>query len=188
MPGWVDDDRSGGFWPSNLSESGAQAVRLDLEQADVAAAARVLQHADVVVYAAGAGYGSPLARKVLVDRDAAITVALRSILVPLKATFGFLLTVGVTFGITVAVFHKGWGASLFGVESPEPLVSFLPIIMMGVLFGLAMDYEVSSWLGCGKSSCTASPTDHLGDAAAERFEPRRRFGSPVRVMVRASGW
>jgi putative drug exporter of the RND superfamily len=71
-----------------------------------------------------------------------LLLAFRSILVPLKATLGFLLTIGATFGITVAVFQLGWGASLLGVDSPGPLVSFLPIIMMGVLFGLAMDYEV----------------------------------------------
>ncbi|WP_112246309.1 MMPL family transporter [Kribbella monticola] len=71
-----------------------------------------------------------------------LMLAFRSILVPLKATLGFLLTIGATFGITVAVFQKGWGASLLGVDSPGPLVSFLPIIMMGILFGLAMDYEV----------------------------------------------
>ncbi|MGW1342251.1 MMPL family transporter [Kribbella sp. NPDC002412] len=71
-----------------------------------------------------------------------LLLAFRSLLVPLKATLGFVLTIGATFGITVAVFQQGWGASLLGVDSPGPLVSFLPIIMMGVLFGLAMDYEV----------------------------------------------
>jgi RND superfamily putative drug exporter len=71
-----------------------------------------------------------------------LLLAFRSILVPLKAALGFLLTIGATFGITVAMFQKGWGASLLGVDVPGPLVSFLPIIMMGILFGLAMDYEV----------------------------------------------
>jgi RND superfamily putative drug exporter len=71
-----------------------------------------------------------------------LLLAFRSILVPLKAAAGFLLTVGATFGIVVGVFQRGWGSSLFGVDRPGPLVSFLPIIMLGVLFGLAMDYEV----------------------------------------------
>jgi RND superfamily putative drug exporter len=71
-----------------------------------------------------------------------LLLAFRSLLVPLMATLGFVLTVGATFGITVAVFQLGWGAELLGVDSPGPLVSFLPIIMLGVLFGLAMDYEV----------------------------------------------
>ncbi|GAA2547462.1 MMPL family transporter [Winogradskya consettensis] len=71
-----------------------------------------------------------------------LLLAFRSLLVPLKATAGFLLTMGATFGLTVGVFQHGWAARLFGVDRPGPLVSFLPIIMMGVLFGLAMDYEV----------------------------------------------
>ncbi len=71
-----------------------------------------------------------------------LLLAFRSILVPLKATLGFLLTLGATFGITIAVFQWGWAASLLGVDAAGPLVSFLPIIMMGILFGLAMDYEV----------------------------------------------
>ncbi len=71
-----------------------------------------------------------------------LLLAFRSILVPLKATLGFVLTIGATFGITVAVFQEGHLAGLFGIDSPGPMVSFLPIIMMGILFGLAMDYEV----------------------------------------------
>jgi RND superfamily putative drug exporter len=71
-----------------------------------------------------------------------LLLAFRSVLVPLKATLGFLLTIGATFGIVVAVFQWGWGSSLFGVDRAGPLVSFLPIIMTGILFGLAMDYEV----------------------------------------------
>lgn len=71
-----------------------------------------------------------------------LMLAFRSLLVPLKATLGFLLTIGATFGLTVAIFQNGWGAELLGVDNPGPLVSFLPIIMMGILFGLAMDYEV----------------------------------------------
>jgi putative drug exporter of the RND superfamily len=71
-----------------------------------------------------------------------LLLAFRSLLVPLKATLGFLLTIGATFGVMVAVFQWGWGAALFGVDKAGPLVSFLPIIMMGILFGLAMDYEV----------------------------------------------
>lgn len=66
----------------------------------------------------------------------------RSILVPVKAAFGFLLTVGGTFGVTVAVFQQGWLSGLFGIDIPGPLVSFLPILMIGILFGLAMDYQV----------------------------------------------
>ncbi len=65
----------------------------------------------------------------------------RSVLVPVKAALGFLLSVGSAMGITVAVFQWGWGAELLHAE-PGPILSFMPIILMAVLFGLAMDYEV----------------------------------------------
>ncbi|MGP3737645.1 MMPL family transporter (plasmid) [Streptomyces sp. GDS52] len=71
-----------------------------------------------------------------------LMLVFRSVLVPLKAALGFLLTVGATFGITVAIFQEGHLASLVGVDTPGPLVSFLPILLIGILFGLAMDYEV----------------------------------------------
>ncbi|MGD9485062.1 MMPL family transporter [Streptomyces sp. TRM70308] len=71
-----------------------------------------------------------------------LMLVFRSVLVPLKAALGFLLTVGATFGITVAVFQQGTLAGLVGVDSPGPLISFLPILLIGILFGLAMDYEV----------------------------------------------
>ncbi|MGA3487187.1 MMPL family transporter [Micromonosporaceae bacterium DT55] len=71
-----------------------------------------------------------------------LMLVFRSILVPVKAALGFLLTVGATFGITVLVFQQGNLAGLLGVDSPGPLVSFLPILLIGILFGLAMDYEV----------------------------------------------
>jgi len=67
-----------------------------------------------------------------------LIIAFRSILVPLKATIGFLLSVLAMFGSMVAVFQWGW----FGIaEATGPLVSFIPIIAIGILFGLAMDYE-----------------------------------------------
>jgi RND superfamily putative drug exporter len=71
-----------------------------------------------------------------------LMLVFRSILVPLKAAAGFLLTVGATFGITVFVFQEGHLASLVGVDTAAPLVSFLPVLLVGILFGLAMDYEV----------------------------------------------
>jgi RND superfamily putative drug exporter len=71
-----------------------------------------------------------------------LMLVFRSILVPIKAALGFLLTVGATFGITVWIFQEGHLANLLGVSTPGPLVSFLPILLIGILFGLAMDYEV----------------------------------------------
>jgi RND superfamily putative drug exporter len=71
-----------------------------------------------------------------------LALVFRSVLVPVKAALGFLLTIGATFGITVLVFQQGHLANLVGLDAPGPLVSFLPIILIGILFGLAMDYEV----------------------------------------------
>ncbi|MFK4089469.1 MMPL family transporter [Kribbella sp. NPDC020789] len=72
-----------------------------------------------------------------------LMLVFRSVLVPLKATLGFLLTIAATFGSLVAVFQWGWLAGLFGIEGQTgPILSMLPIFMIGVVFGLAMDYQV----------------------------------------------
>jgi RND superfamily putative drug exporter len=71
-----------------------------------------------------------------------LLLVFRSILVPIKAAAGFLLSVGASFGAVVAVFQWGWLNDLLGVPATGPVISFLPIILMAVLFGLAMDYEV----------------------------------------------
>ncbi|MET0772355.1 MAG: MMPL family transporter, partial [Candidatus Limnocylindrales bacterium] len=71
-----------------------------------------------------------------------LLVVFRSILVPIKATLGFVLSVIATFGVIVAVFQWGWGASLLGIHVTGPILSLLPIVLIGVVFGLAMDYEV----------------------------------------------
>ena len=71
-----------------------------------------------------------------------LTVVFRSIAVPLKATLGYVLSVAASFGVVAAVFEWGWGADLFNVAKVGPVIAFFPIILMGVLFGLAMDYEV----------------------------------------------
>ncbi|MFJ4713797.1 MMPL family transporter [Streptomyces sp. NPDC088785] len=71
-----------------------------------------------------------------------LMLVFRSILVPLKAALGFLLSVAAALGAVVAVFQWGWLADLFGVEQPGPIMSMMPIFLIGVVFGLAMDYEV----------------------------------------------
>ncbi|MBT1095138.1 MULTISPECIES: MMPL family transporter [Streptomyces] len=71
-----------------------------------------------------------------------LIVVFRSILVPLKAALGFLLSVMAALGAVVAVFQWGWFAGLMGVEETGPVMSMMPIFMVGVVFGLAMDYEV----------------------------------------------
>ncbi|MFK0108563.1 MMPL family transporter [Streptomyces sp. NPDC091217] len=71
-----------------------------------------------------------------------LIVVFRSILVPLKAALGFLLSVLAALGAVVAVFQWGWLGSLLGVQQTGPIMSMMPIFMVGVVFGLAMDYEV----------------------------------------------
>ncbi|MFJ6378837.1 MMPL family transporter [Kitasatospora sp. NPDC092039] len=71
-----------------------------------------------------------------------LMVVFRSVLVPLKAALGFLLSVVAALGAVVAVFQWGWLADLIGVEQTGPVMSMMPIFMIGVVFGLAMDYEV----------------------------------------------
>lgn len=71
-----------------------------------------------------------------------LMVVFRSILVPLKAAIMNLLSIGAAYGVIVAVFQWGWGAELFGVHQSLPIVSFIPMFMFAILFGLSMDYEV----------------------------------------------
>ncbi len=71
-----------------------------------------------------------------------LMLVFRSILVPLKATLGFLLSVAATFGAVVAVFQWGWLSNVFHVQETGPIMSMLPVLLIGILFGLAMDYQV----------------------------------------------
>lgn len=71
-----------------------------------------------------------------------LLLVFRSIIVPIKATLGFLLSILATFGITTAVFQWGWVHDLFGFDTGGPLLSFMPIMVTGILYGLAMDYQV----------------------------------------------
>jgi RND superfamily putative drug exporter len=71
-----------------------------------------------------------------------LMLVFRSVLVPLKAALGFLLSVAAALGAVVAVFQWGWLADIVGVDQPGPIMSMMPIFMIGVVFGLAMDYEV----------------------------------------------
>ena len=71
-----------------------------------------------------------------------LTVVFRSIAVPIMATLGYLLSVAASFGVVTAVFEWGWFAETLNVARVGPVISFMPILLMGVLFGLAMDYQV----------------------------------------------
>ncbi|MBB5933649.1 MMPL family transporter [Streptomyces zagrosensis] len=71
-----------------------------------------------------------------------LMLVFRSVLVPLKAALGFLLSVLASLGTVVLVFQQGNGAELLGVEQTGPIMSLMPIFLAGIVFGLAMDYEV----------------------------------------------
>jgi len=71
-----------------------------------------------------------------------LLVVFRSIFVPVKAALAILLSVGGAFGVIVTVFQWGWLKGVIGLQQTTPIVSFLPIIMFAILFGLSMDYEV----------------------------------------------
>jgi len=71
-----------------------------------------------------------------------LVVVFRSVLVPVTATLGFLLSVLATFGGVTAIFQWGWLADLFSIHHPGPVLSFMPILLVGILFGLAMDYQL----------------------------------------------
>lgn len=71
-----------------------------------------------------------------------LTMVFRSIAVPLKATIGYLFSVGAAFGVVSLVFEHGVFAEALNVTRSGPVISFMPIVLMGILFGLAMDYEV----------------------------------------------
>ena len=71
-----------------------------------------------------------------------MVMVFRSLLVPLIATGGFVLSLFATYGAVTAVFQWGWFGELFGVHQPGPILSFLPVILVGILFGLAMDYQL----------------------------------------------
>jgi RND superfamily putative drug exporter len=70
-----------------------------------------------------------------------LTFAFRTILVPLKSVLGFLLSMSAALGAQVAMFQWGWGQHIFGI-TPAQTISFLPIIMLAIIFGLSSDYEV----------------------------------------------
>jgi RND superfamily putative drug exporter len=97
-----------------------------------------------------------------------LVIAFRSLLIPLKATLGFLLSVVAMFGALVAVFQWGW----FGLAAaPGPIINFIPIIAIGILFGLAMDYEfflVTSMHEAYRETKDAQRSVHRGFAHASK--------------------
>ncbi len=106
-----------------------------------------------------------------------LMMVFRSVLVPVKAALGFLLSVVAAFGVVVAVFQWGWFGEVLDVENPGPILSFMPIILMAVLFGLAMDYEVFLVSGMREEFVKT------GDA---RYAVRTGFANGARVVTAAA--
>jgi RND superfamily putative drug exporter len=106
-----------------------------------------------------------------------LMMVFRSIFVPIKAALGFLLSISASIGVVVAVFQWGWFANLINVDTPGPILSFLPIIMMALLFGLAMDYEVFLVSGMREEFV------HTGDA---KRAVRSGFAGAARVVTAAA--
>ena len=126
------------------------------------------QHRDL----AAAGGALPPYLLVVVGLSLVILMLVfRSIVVPVVATVGFLLSVGAAFGATVAVHQWGWLGGVLGVTQPGPLLSFMPIILIGVLFGLAMDYQMFLVSGMHEARAHGRGLPHGG---AHRVRPRRQ--------------
>ncbi|WP_432974246.1 MMPL family transporter [Dactylosporangium sp. CA-233914] len=116
-------DRAGDFAGLEVSVTGQTAIDIDLNHA--------LRKALIIYLVLVVGLSLLL-----------LIILFRSLLVPLMATLGFLLSLGTALGVTVAVFQWGWLNALFAAPAGNPLLSFMPILIVGILFGLAMDYQV----------------------------------------------
>ncbi|QGN35720.1 MMPL family transporter [Microlunatus sp. Gsoil 973] len=107
-----------------------------------------------------------------------LTMVFRSIVVPIKATVGYLLSVGASFGMVALVFQHGFLAGPLNVDQQGPVLSFLPIILMGILFGLAMDYEVFL--------VSRIREDYVHNGRDPRSAIRTGFTSSARVVTAAA--
>ncbi len=119
-----------------------------------------------------------------------LMVVFRSLLVPVKAALGYLLSVFASFGVVVAVFQWGWGAEALGAV-PGPILSFMPVLLMAILFGLAMDYEVFLVSGMREAYVHGSAQLPAGSTGRERNAVARRaivsgFSGAARVVTAAA--
>ena len=85
-----------------------------------------------------------------------LTMAFRSVVIAIKAAILNLLSIGAAYGVIVAVFQWGWGASLIGVHTTSPIPAYVPMMVFAIVFGLSMDYEVflisrvhEAWIATG---------------------------------------
>lgn len=86
-----------------------------------------------------------------------MVMVFRSLLVPLIATAGFVLSLFATYGAVTAIFQWGWFGALLGIQYHGPILSFLPVILVGILFGLAMDYQLFLTTGMREAWAHGAP-------------------------------
>ncbi|MFT4165715.1 MAG: MMPL family transporter [Microlunatus sp.] len=115
-----------------------------------------------------------------------LMMVFRSVWVPIKATIGYLLSVLAAFGVTAMVFEYGWGAAIFNVHDTGPVISFLPILLMGILFGLAMDYEVFLVSRMREEYVHAVARAGSKDAVRPQQTIEDGFNASARVVVAAA--
>lgn len=116
--------------PDALSDSGAQGYVTGVTAAQLAFRDVVVDRLPVIVTV------------VVAASFLLLLTVFRSLLVALKAALLNLLSIAAAYGVVVAVFQWGWGGSLFGVDEPVPVESYVPMMMFAIVFGLSMDYEV----------------------------------------------
>jgi RND superfamily putative drug exporter len=106
-----------------------------------------------------------------------LTLAFRTALVPIKSILGFLLSIAAALGATVALFQWGWGASLIGVTKSQVTLSYLPTILLAIIFGLSSDYEVF---------VVSRIKEHFTKTGDAREAVRHGAGVSVRVVAAAA--
>ncbi|WP_285681864.1 MMPL family transporter [Actinoplanes sp. NBRC 103695] len=109
-----------------------------------------------------------------------LLVVFRSVWIPVKAALGFLLSLFAALGVIVAVFQWGWAADLLGVEQTGPVMSLMPILLVGIVFGLAMDYEVFLVSRMREAHAHGRPAD---DAIVTGFEQSSKVVVAAAVIM-----
>ena len=114
-----------------------------------------------------------------------LVLVFRSLVLPLLATAGFVLSLVAALGATTAVFQWGWLGPVFGVEEPGPLLSFAPLIITGVLFGLAMDYQL--FLASAMREAYAHGTPARAAVTTGRHQSRAVVIAAASIMIAVFG-
>ncbi|MDR1392606.1 MAG: MMPL family transporter [Bifidobacteriaceae bacterium] len=130
--------------------------------------------------------GLPLYLIVVVGLSLAIMVVVfRSLLLPVIAAAGFVLSYFAALGATVAIYQWGWLGAVFGVHEPGPILSFLPLLLVGVVFGLAMDYQL--FLGSAMRQAYAAGTPSVGAVGAGLAATRAVVVAGALIMIAVFG-